>query len=129
MDNIAATNRMAKLFIATGFAYFSAATLLLALNISRLIAVQNDPIFVMDLYGFVAMLIFGLSYIFVPGLSHTRFAWYRSIEAEYVIMNIGVIATVLPLLARAFVPVSVAGVALLLLAVLMHAINVFRIMA
>ena len=96
MDNLKATNRMVRLFIATGFAYLIIATVLLALNINGIIKLDNDPIFMLALYGFVTQVIFGVSYIFVPGVSHTRYASYKSTAVEYTLLNAGIITLFSP---------------------------------
>ncbi len=127
MDNLAATNIMVRLFAATGFLYLIAATTLLALNINGVIAVGNDPIFMLALYGFVVQLIFGVSYIFVPGVSHTRYAGYKSAVAEYVLLNAGIMAFVSSMLLAGLRGLAAAGAMMLILSVLIHALNIWRI--
>ncbi len=127
MDNLAATNLIVRVFVATGFIYFVTATVLLALNLNGIIAVENDPIFILALYGFVAQLIFGVSYIFVPGVSHTKFASYKSAVVEYVLLNIGLIVLVSSMLLTGYRSLAVIGAAALILSVLIHAANIWSI--
>ncbi|MDE1833301.1 MAG: hypothetical protein KGH58_02680 [Candidatus Micrarchaeota archaeon] len=127
MDNVAATSRMVRLYIATGFLYFVAGTVLLALNLSNLVAVDRDPIFVLLLYGFVTQLIFGVSYIFVPGVARHSGADYRTIIAEYIFLNTGVIAfEAVALTGQKEVAVAALGLAALIAAVILHAANIWR---
>ena len=127
MDNVAGTNRMVRIYIATGFLYFIIGTILLALNLSNLVAINRDPIFILLLYGFVAQLIFGVSYIFVPGVSRHSGTDYRTIIAEYVLLNIGIIAfEIVALSGQKDVAVLITGLIVLIVAVLLHATNIWR---
>ncbi len=127
MDNVAGTSRMARIYIATGFLYFIIGTILLALNLSNLIAINRDPIFILLLYGFVAQLIFGVSYIFVPGVSRHSGTDYRIIIAEYILLNIGIIAfEIVALSGQKDVAVLITGLIVLIVAVLLHATNIWR---
>ncbi len=128
IDNAKAANIIARTFMATGFTYFLISTILLALNITTIISVRNDPIFIMDLYGFVTFLIFGLSYIFLPGLSRSRFANYKTMILEYLLMNFGVIALVVPLLTGIFRHIIIIGAISLVLGVVMHFINIWSML-
>ncbi len=83
---------MARIYIATGFLYFVAGTILLALSMSGIVSVSRDPIFILLLYGFVTQLIFGVSYIFVPGVSRHSGTGYKNMVAEYILLNAGVLA-------------------------------------
>lgn len=129
MDNIAATSRMARLYIATGFLYFVIGTVLLALSFSNLVAIARDPIFILLLYGFVTQLIFGVSYIFVPGVSRHSGPNYKAIIAEYVFLNVGIIAFEgVALAGQKNIVAVLGGLTVLIIAVLLHAINVWRTM-
>ena len=127
MDNLAATNRMVRLFIVTGFIYLIGATILLTLNINSIIKVGNDPIFMLALYGFVTQVIFGVSYIFVPGVSHTRYASYKSAVVEYALLNIGIIILVSSVFLTRFDVLAAAGAIALVLSVFIHAVNIWYI--
>lgn len=129
MDNIAATSRMARLYIATGFLYFVIGTVLLALSFSNLVAIARDPIFILLLYGFVTQLIFGVSYIFVPGVSRHSGPNYKAIIAEYVLLNVGIIAFEgVALAGQKNIVMVLGGLTVLIIAVLLHAINVWHTM-
>ncbi len=127
MDNVAATSKMVKLYIATGFLYFVIGTILLAFSMSGAVAVSRDPIFILLLYGFVTQLIFGVSYIFVPGVSRHSGANYKAIIAEYILLNSGIIVFEgVALTGRKDVVVLLGGLIALIIAVLLHAINIWH---
>ena len=127
MDNVAGTSRMARLYIATGFLYFVVGTILLALEISGMIPVGRDPIFILLLYGFVTQLIFGVSYIFVPGVSRHSGTGYRTIIVEYALLNVGIIAfESVALTSQKSVPILFFGLVALLIAVMLHAANIWK---
>ncbi|MCL5420067.1 MAG: hypothetical protein M1354_04295 [Candidatus Marsarchaeota archaeon] len=127
MDNVAATSKMVRLYIATGFLYFIIGTILLAFSLSGAVAISRDPIFILLLYGFVTQLIFGVSYIFVPGVSRHGGASYKAIIAEYILLNAGIIVfESVALTGQKDVVLLLAGLAALIIAVLMHATNILR---
>lgn len=126
MDNIVATNKIVRLYIATGFLYFVVGTMLLALSLSGIIAVGRDPIFILLLYGFVTQLVFGVSYLFVPGVSRHSGAGYKSIVAEYILLNLGIIAFEgIALTNQKDVVILAVGLTALIVAVLLHAVNIW----
>jgi len=132
MDNVSASSKLARSYMAIAFAYLLIGTILLALDIIGLIPIKHDPIFILELYGFVTMMIFGLSYIFAPGLSHATFANYKSVAVELAAMNIGIILLFLSMVglfgstATILMPLALA---LLVLAILIHVANIWHIMA
>ena len=127
MDNVVATGKMVRLYIATGFLYFVIGTILLAFNLSGAVAVGRDPIFILLLYGFVTQLIFGVSYIFVPGASRHSGANYKVIAAEYVLLNAGIIAFEgIALAGQKDAAVILGGLMVMIVAVLLHAVNIWR---
>ena len=127
MDNVAATSKMVRLYIATGCLYFIIGTILLSCSLSGAVAISRDPIFILLLYGFVTQLIFGVSYIFVPGVSRHGGASYKAIIAEYILLNAGIIVfESVALTGQKDVVLLLAGLAALIIAVLMHATNILR---
>ena len=127
MDNVAATSKMARLYIATGFAYFVIGTVLLALNLSGMSAVDRDPIFILLLYGFVTQLIFGVSYIFVPGVSRHSGASYKTIIIEYILLNAGIILfECVALTGQSYAAAAALGLSAIIIAALIHATNIWR---
>ena len=127
MDNVTATSKMVRLYIATGFLYFVVGTILLAINLSGVVAVDRDPIFILLLYGFVTQLIFGVSYIFVPGASRHSGANYKLIIIEYILLNAGIIAFEgVALTGQKDAAVIIGGLIVMIVAVLLHAVNIWR---
>ena len=127
MDNVAATSKMVRLYIATGFLYFVIGTILLAFSLSGAIAADRDPIFILLLYGFVTQLIFGVSYIFVPGVSRHSGANYKVITAEYALLNAGILAFEgIALTGQKDAAVILGGLMAMIVAVLLHAVNIWR---
>ena len=127
MDNVAATSKMVRLYIATGFLYFVIGTMLLAFSLTGAAAVDRDPIFILLLYGFVTQLIFGVSYIFLPGVSRNSGANYKVIAAEYVLLNAGIIAFEgIALTGQKDAAVILGGLMAMIVAVLLHAVNIWR---
>ncbi|MCL4373601.1 MAG: hypothetical protein M1360_01355 [Candidatus Marsarchaeota archaeon] len=49
-------------------------------------------VFIGWFFGFVMMMVFGLSYMFVPGFAHARYASYKMVAIEYAFLNIGIVA-------------------------------------
>ncbi len=127
MDNVVGTSKMVRLYIATGFLYFIIGTILVALNMLGIVVTERDPIFILLLYGFVTQLIFGVSYIFVPGVSRHSGTSYRGIIIEYILLNLGIIAfESVALTNQKDAAVLIVGLVALILAVLLHAINIWR---
>jgi hypothetical protein len=127
MDNVVATSKMVRLYIATGFLYFVIGTILLAFSLSGAVAVSRDPVFILLLYGFVTQLIFGISYIFVPGVSRHSGANYKVIAVEYVLLNAGIIAFEgIALTGQKDAAVILGGLMAMIVAVLLHAVNIWH---
>ncbi len=128
MDNIAGTSKIVRLYILTGFIYFIIGTLLLAFDMAGIISIRTDPIFILLLYGFVTQLIFGVSYIFVPGVSRHRGANYKIMALEYVLLNSGIILfESVALEGQMYRSFLLIGLFAMLIAVVFHAVNIWRI--
>ncbi|MCL5679915.1 MAG: cbb3-type cytochrome c oxidase subunit I [Candidatus Marsarchaeota archaeon] len=131
MDNVSASSKLARLYMAVAFAYLLIGTVILALDLTGLISIQHDSVFILELYGFVTMMIFGLSYIFAPGLSHATFANYKSVAVEFAALNIGIIllfismAGVVGAFGKVFLPI---GIILLIIGIMIHVANIWHIM-
>ena len=133
MDNVRGNSKMALIFMATSFAYLLFGTIALSLSLAGMLPLEHDPIFILILYGFVVMIIFGLSYMFAPGFSHAKFADYRLSAAEYLMLNAGVILMFYSFVAAhsAAGPNKISALASLLLivaAVLLHATSIWRML-
>lgn len=117
-------------FMATSFVYLPAGLILLLLAITGTVHVRSDAIFVLWLFGFVAMMIFGLSYMFASGLTRATASMNSTMSAEYALLNAGIIAFFAGYSGFLFPPVgeyfAAAGLISMLLSVLMHAANIVR---
>jgi len=70
---------------------------------------------------------FGVSYIFVPGVSRHSGTSYKNIVVEYILLNIGIIAfESIALTNQKDTAVLGVGLIALIVAVLLHAINIWR---
>ena len=78
-------------FIATSFFYLLAGLAVFAADILGVFMVSHDAIFVLWLFGFVAMIIFGLSYMFSSGLTRSSAHMKSTVSKEYYLLNAGVI--------------------------------------
>lgn len=127
MDNVSTTSKLSRLYIITGFIYFLAGVILLTLVIGGIIPMEdNNPIDILLLFGFVTQLIFAISYVFVPGVSHNSFANFKSIIVEYLLWNIGVILLVsIMILHIRNIYMMEIGAAALIIGAVIHSINIF----
>jgi len=71
--------------------YLAAGGTLLVLTFSRIIPFALTAFYFMQLYGFVAMMIFGLSYLFVPSFAHAFLHSLRLARLQFWLMNIGIV--------------------------------------
>ncbi len=64
---------------------------MLLLLFSRIFPIDIFAFFFMQLYGFVAMMIFGVSYLFIPAFSHTTLYSIKLARWQFWLFNIGTI--------------------------------------
>ncbi len=76
--------------------YLIAGGTLLLLTLSHVLSFEMTASYFMQLYGFVAMMIFGLSYLFVPTFAHAFLYSLRLAKTQFWLMNIGVIGLAVP---------------------------------
>lgn len=79
-------------FIATSFIYLLSGLLMLTLNFLGVLNLNRDAIFILWLFGFVAMIVFGLSYMFSSGLARSSALINRTVSKEYLLLNFGVVS-------------------------------------
>jgi hypothetical protein len=84
----------------------------------------------MQLYGFVAMMIFGLSYLFVPSFAHAFLHSMRLARLQFWLMNVGVVGMATEF--GGFVPynlnmryVTIGFLVVLVIAVYIHVYNMW----
>jgi hypothetical protein len=78
-------------YVKASLVYLAAGGTLLFLVFSHLLSFDLMAFYFMQLYGFVAMMIFGLSYLFVPSFSHAFLHSMRLARLQFWLMNVGVI--------------------------------------
>lgn len=115
------------MFIATSFLYLLVGLIFFALDLAGVLGMERDAIFVLWLFGFVAMIIFGLSYMFSSGLTRSSAFMNRTVSKEFVLINIGIIgffsgfSGILPVSLGK--PFALGGLASMILAVSLHLMN------
>jgi len=80
-------------YVKASLAYLAAGVTLLLLTFAHVIAFDLTGFYFMQLYGFVAMMIVGLSYLFVPSFAHAFLHSMRLARLQFWLMNIGVVGT------------------------------------
>jgi hypothetical protein len=78
-------------YVKASLTYLAVGATLLLLTFSHLLLFDLTAFYFMQLYGFVAMMIFGLSYLFVPSFAHAFLHNLRLAKLQFWLMNIGVI--------------------------------------
>ena len=78
-------------YVKASLAYLAAGGTLLLLVFSHLLSFDLMAFYFMQLYGFVAMMIFGLSYLFVPSFAHAFLHSIRLARLQFWLMNVGVV--------------------------------------
>lgn len=78
-------------YVKASLIYLVVGATLLLLTFGHLLPFEITAFYFMQLYGFVAMMIFGLSYLFVPSFAHAFLYSLRLVKLQFWLMNIGVI--------------------------------------
>ena len=78
-------------YVKASLAYLVTGSTLLLLTFTHVMPFEMTAFYFMPLYGFVAMMIFGLSYLFVPSFAHAFLHSLRLARLQFWLMNIGVI--------------------------------------
>ena len=78
-------------YVKASLTYLTAGVTLLLLTFSHLISFDLTGFYFLELYGFVAMMIFGLSYLFVPSFAHAFLHSMKLATLQFWMMNIGII--------------------------------------
>jgi cbb3-type cytochrome oxidase subunit 1 len=120
-------------YVKASLVYLLAGGTLLFTTLTHVLTIDMTAFYFMELYGFVAMMIFGLSYLFIPSFSHAFLHSLKLAKLQFWLMNLSVIALSvsfsgrLPYTASANF-VVVGSVVILLLALYMHAYNLWLTM-
>lgn len=78
-------------YVKASLLYLVVGATLLLLTFTHILPFEMTAFYFMQLYGFVAMMIFGLSYLFVPSFAHAFLHSLRLAKLQFWLMNIGVI--------------------------------------
>ncbi len=78
-------------YVKASLIYLVVGATLMLLTFSRFLNFEITAFYFMQLYGFVAMMIFGLSYLFIPAFAHAFLHSLRLAKLQFWLMNIGVI--------------------------------------
>jgi len=83
--------RLSLKYVKASLLYLTTGVTLLLLSFSHAIVFDLTGFYFMQLYGFVAMMIFGLSYLFVPPFAHAFLHSMRLARLQFWLMNLGVV--------------------------------------
>jgi len=113
--------------------YLVAGGTLLLLTFGHVLSFEMTAFYFMQLYGFVAMMIFGLSYLFVPSFAHAFLHSLRLAKIQFWLMNIGIIG--MTIVFSGMLPYSsdakflvLGSLSSLVVALYMHFYNLWRTM-
>ena len=120
-------------YVKASLIYLAAGGTLLLLTFAHALPFDMTAFYFMQLYGFVAMMIFGLSYLFVPSFAHAFLHSLRLAKLQFWIMNFGIIGMTTAF--SGLIPynldiryVVVGSLVVLVLALYMHVYNLWRTM-
>jgi cbb3-type cytochrome oxidase subunit 1 len=110
--------------------YLAVGSTLVLLTFTGLLQFSISAFYFMELYGFVAMMIFGVSYLLVPAFSRKPLFSFQLARYQFWLFNVGTVGLVIGFSAtfqsdwtRAL---QVGSFAFQVLAVYMHAYNIWR---
>lgn len=120
-------------YVKASLIYLAAGGTLLLLTFAHVLPFEMTAFYFMQLYGFVAMMIFGISYLFVPSFSHAFLHSLRLAKMQFWLMNIGVIGMTVSF--SGLIPYNpgitylvISSLVVLVLALYLHAYNLWRTM-
>lgn len=118
-------------YVKASLIYLAAGGTLLLLTFAHVIPFDMTAFYFMQLYGFVAMMIFGLSYLFVPSFAHAFLHSLRLAKMQFWLMNIGIIGMTVSF--SGLLPYNldirylvVGSLLVLIIALYMHVYNLWR---
>jgi len=83
-------------YVKASLIYLISGGTLLLLTFAHILPFEMTAFYFMQLYGFVAMMIFGLSYLFVPSFAHAFLHSLRLAKMQFWLMNLGIIGMTHP---------------------------------
>ena len=110
--------------------YLAAGSTLVLLTFMGILGFSISAFYFMELYGFVAMMIFGVSYLLIPAFSHRPLYSLKLAQWQFWFFNIGTIGMVIGFsgLVNGDVVryVQVESITVQVIAVYLHAYNVWK---
>lgn len=120
-------------YVKASLIYLISGGTLLLLTFAHILPFEMTAFYFMQLYGFVAMMIFGLSYLFVPSFAHAFLHSLRLAKTQFWLMNLGIIGMTVSF--SGLIPYNpnitylvVSSLVVLVLALYLHAYNLWRTM-
>jgi len=120
-------------YVKASLIYLVSGGTLLLLTFAHILPFEMTAFYFMQLYGFVAMMIFGLSYLFVPSFAHAFLHSLRLAKTQFWLMNLGIIGMTVSF--SGLIPYNpnitylvVSSLIVLVLALYLHAYNLWRTM-
>lgn len=120
-------------YVKASLTYLAVGGTLLLATMAHLLPFDLTAFYFLQLYGFVAMMIFGLSYLFVPSFAHAFLHSLKLAKAQFWLMNVGIVGMTTSL--SGLLPYNpdlrflvVGSLVLLVAALYMHVYNLWRTM-
>jgi hypothetical protein len=120
-------------YVKASLIYLAVGGTLLLATMAHFLPFDLTAFYFLQLYGFVAMMIFGLSYLFVPSFAHSFLHSLKLAKAQFWLMNIGIVGMTTTL--SGLLPYNpdlrfllVGSLSLLVAALYMHVYNLWRTM-
>src|SRR5208337_2629169 len=120
-------------YVKASLIYLITGGTLLPLTFGHILSFEMTAFYFMQLYGFVAMMIFGLSYLFVPSFAHAFLHSLRLAKTQFWLMNLGIIGMTVSF--SGLIPYNpnitylvVSSLIVLVLTLYLHAYNLWRTM-
>jgi len=120
-------------YVKASLIYLVAGATLMLLTFTHVLVFEMTAFYFMQLYGFVAMMIFGVSYLFVPSFAHSFLYSLKLAKMRFWLMNIGVIGLTVSF--SGLLPYSpdikylvIASLAIQVVGLYLHTFNLWRTM-
>ena len=120
-------------YVKASLIYLVVGATLMLLTFAHVFPFEITAFYFMQLYGFVAMMIFGLSYLFVPAFAHAFLHSLRLAKLQFWLMNIRVVG--LTISSSGLLPytqnvrqIVVVSLLVQVIALYLHAYNLWRTM-
>lgn len=110
--------------------YLAVGSSLILLTFLGILQFSISAFYFMELYGFVAMMIFGVSYLFIPAFSHRTLYSLKLAHLQFWLFNVGTIGMVVGfsgLIGGTVVRVvEIESITVQVAAIYLHAYNIWR---